>query len=440
MVKSLSFLILTITSLLLPFASGQTSDSDSGAEVVSYSGFTVSTYSNYKVVKNEVTQESYCLVQDNSDHSGCSGATVITTPATAIGVYDDNVDVIPFLELLGKANIAAVTSQNVTTSSCVQNSSGAAATMTFSTKQKTDVYAKFVSFSGSDDQFTPLEKAAWIFYVAAFFDDETVKNAFSIFNNIESNYNCHRENLANPPNRPSIVWTKLDAVNRVFTIHTDPYFTQLSQDGAVQLSGPNRAQDPTYAISDSVQMHIFANTLSSNDARIIDTSLPNVTYDNWVSQSTFFKPNKILNVSAINNGEFYSINGLQNSAGQSDWAQRSAARPDLALLDLVHLVYPDYSVPSGYPIWLESFESSTVPRSLSGACTNVTESIALSSCTIQPYFHTTVDTTTTLTVPEKAGVSVGTILFVIILVIGGIWFYRRYRRKTRHNFYRMNDL
>jgi hypothetical protein len=104
------------------------------------------------------------------------------------------------------------------------------------------------------------------------------------------------------------------------------------------------------------------------------------------------------------------------------------------------LVYPEYSVPSGYPIWLETFTNSTVPRSVSGACTNVTESIALSACTIQPYFHTTVDTTTALTVPEKAGVSVGTIIFVIILVIGGVWLYRRYRRKTRHNFYRMNDL
>jgi hypothetical protein len=58
-----------------------------------------------------------------------------------------------------------------------------------------------------------------------------VKDAFSIFNNIESNYNCHRENLANPPSRPSIAWTKFDADNRIFTIHTDPYFTQLAQDG-----------------------------------------------------------------------------------------------------------------------------------------------------------------------------------------------------------------
>jgi hypothetical protein len=33
MVKSLSFFILTITSLLLPFASAQANETDSGAEV-----------------------------------------------------------------------------------------------------------------------------------------------------------------------------------------------------------------------------------------------------------------------------------------------------------------------------------------------------------------------------------------------------------------------
>jgi hypothetical protein len=51
------------------------------------------------VVKNEVTQESYCLTKDGSVPSGCNDATTITGPATAVGVYDDNIDVVPFLEV-----------------------------------------------------------------------------------------------------------------------------------------------------------------------------------------------------------------------------------------------------------------------------------------------------------------------------------------------------
>lgn len=41
---------------------------------------------------------------------------------------------------------------------------------------------------------------------------------------------------------------------------------------------------------------------------------------------------------------------------------------------------------------------------------------------------------------DKAGISVGAVLFVIVAALAGIYFYRKYRRNQRHNFYRMNDL
>lgn len=128
-----------------------------------------------------------------------------------------------------------------------------------------------------------------------------------------------------------------------------------------------------------------------------------------------------------------------------DWAQRSSARPDLALLDLIKLLYsakvPDETL---FPLWISQFEKvldnrHTVQADSYGNCSSMmTTASAQTLCYLatggggvhQP----------DLTSGGKAGISVGVILFVILTACVGTWLFRRHRRNQRHNFYRMNDL
>ncbi|KAI8992243.1 hypothetical protein BDB01DRAFT_421981 [Pilobolus umbonatus] len=125
-----------------------------------------------------------------------------------------------------------------------------------------------------------------------------------------------------------------------------------------------------------------------------------------------------------------------------DWSQRSHARPDLALLDLIYLVYPTYEVTSIFPVWMTPFKAGGV-RALTldqyGDCANMAISAyQQSKCIITS--NRVNSEVPVLSEGGKAGVSIGAILVFACLSIAGIWLYRRHQRNKRHEFYRMNDM
>jgi ABC-type Fe3+-hydroxamate transport system substrate-binding protein len=343
--------------------------------------------------------------------------------------------------------------------------------------------AKYVSFSGNDDSLGPLnvspiiakkktcilimytQKAAWLLYVGAFFDLEL--EAFQAYSEISNNYNCHKQNLGTISSPKLVSWTTFDATQNMYTVHADNYYSQLAQDAGATLRAPNRLQDNNFMANSTVDLHTMAQSIQGSEY-IIDNSLPSVNYTTWYQKAvTFFAPNSsYAHVNAIADNKVYSNNGLVNGNNASgkywiyearvvcdvnnqnikiDWSQRSAARPDLALLDLIKLFYPTFSIAgtASFPVWLTPFptiERRVMNEAIYGNCSNLAQSAySQTACTIGGNGSSTYKKGD-LSTGDKAGISVGAVLFIIIAALLSIWLFRRYRRNQRHNFYRMHDL
>jgi hypothetical protein len=130
-----------------------------------------------------------------------------------------------------------------------------------------------------------------------------------------------------------------------------------------------------------------------------------------------------------------------------DWTQRAAARPDMALLDLMHLLYPTMEMPSNnYPVWITRFSNTNgteyqheIDASKYG-CGNITSNpFGDTKCSLNGHRGTI--QAKPLTPGDKAGISVGTIIAGILAALAGVWLFKRYRRRQRrHQFYKMQEL
>lgn len=290
--------------------------------------------------------------------------------------------------------------------------------------------------------------------------------AFSIYNQIENDYECHRQNLGTIYNRKGISWTTFNPVAKTYTTNGDHYYDQLSQDAGATLITNNRLQDHTFN-TDPVGLNLLVKALVSADI-IIDTSDPKVNYTNWFDAGgLYFKPGSSFGtVKALDNKQVYTMHGLLNTYGASgknikintcirlnlfiyiflkDWVQRSAARPDLALLDLIKLLYPKAVVAkeSMFPLWLAPFDSTerrTIEDATYGNCSSMATVAAEESLCYLANGESGTTHQPDLSSSGKAGISVGVVLFVLLTACVGTWLFRRHRRNQRHNFYRMNDL
>ncbi|GAA5802628.1 hypothetical protein HPULCUR_008101 [Helicostylum pulchrum] len=410
-------------------------------------GFTIEYKRYYKVLTNNVANRTYCLVGwGEGTPVGCNSETTLSTPVKRLSFDADSISVGPFIELLGLQNkiATAVHEQNITSPCIIEGSKN-------DDNQSPDVYfsnrqEKFhVAFSGNSDTLGPLQKAFWLVYLGAFFDMES--EAFAAYSQIEVNYNCHKEKLGKTSTPKGISWTSFDPVAKIYTINGDQYYDQLSQDAGGKLVLNNRLQDHTFK-TDMRDLDLLSKALNLGEY-IIDISDPNVTYQTWYTNGhEFFNPDSndaYPVIKAIVNKQVYTMNGLLNSFGASDWVQRSSARPDLALMDLIKLLYSSAEVPDKkiFPFWISQFENVLDNRRIIqaesyGNCSSMmTTASAQAICYLSDggSIHQP-----DLTSGGKAGISVGVILFIILTACVGTWLFRRHRRNQRHNFYRMNDL
>ncbi|GAN11093.1 conserved hypothetical protein [Mucor ambiguus] len=414
-------------------------------------GYTIEYRNYYKIVTNTILGKTYCLVSGNQGvPEGCSTESVIQVPVQSFSIDKDSYGVVPFIELLGLHNNVTKTSTVNMTSPCIKDGSVDTSTnspqLIFSSTSSFG--ASYVAFSGNDDRLAPLQKASWLMYIGAFFDMEL--KSYSIYTQISDNYNCHKRNLGSPSTPKAVSWTTFEPSAHLFTVQSDVYYAQLSQDAGGRLVSTNVAQGDTFKTNYTNDLVPLANALRGADF-IIDSSALDVDYKTWVgADSVYFTGgNNIQKVDAIVNNKVYSINGLVSN-NQSDWFQRAAARPDLALLDLIKLFYPDFAITASsdiiqFPVWLTPFTNETttgrvITSEVYGGCGDMASTaFAQSACTIGGTSLSGGQYTKKLSTGETAGISVGTIMFVIVAACLGIWLYRRYRRQKRHNFYRMND-
>ncbi|KAG1153045.1 hypothetical protein G6F37_000068 [Rhizopus arrhizus] len=364
---------------------------------------------------------------------GCDERSTIYSNVTKVGIESDAYGVVPFLELLDVEKYIVNTPNASIFSPCVtdthSNSNSTTADFVFSSEMPLAA-GNYVSFSAHQDTLTPLQRASWLLYVAAFFDQEVL--ASTIYSYIS--------------NKKALAWTEYRPEQGSYVIYRDPYYSQLVSDAGGRLIAPNSAQDTTFTVSDQKQAFYFTNDLQGADV-ILDISAANLTFQDWVQPIQSSPAYSIKKVPAIEQGKVYSVNGLVNKNNISDWNQRAAARPDMVLLDIIHLLYPTtFNLPTNnYPVWISPYSNTNGtsfqhPVSHYGNCENMASSAFEDTvCSFSGYAGSIQDKPN-LSAGDKAGISMGAIFGFIGACVVVYWLYKRYRQqRKRHQFYKLDE-
>ncbi|KAI8068182.1 uncharacterized protein B0P05DRAFT_580682 [Gilbertella persicaria] len=124
---------------------------------------------------------------------------------------------------------------------------------------------------------------------------------------------------------------------------------------------------------------------------LIDNSDPanfkaNFAYGDWL-KAIGLTPNSNTFAFLIEQA-VYRTDRLMNTDGFSDWPVRHAARADLVLSDMIHMVYNTYE-PSMNRTWFRAFaqleDTQFISNTTYPTCTNVIQRLDLDSCRYQPF-------------------------------------------------------
>jgi hypothetical protein len=137
-----------------------------------------------------------------------------------------------------------------------------------------------------------------------------------------------------------------------------------------------------------------------------------------------------------------------------DWPIRHAARADLVIADVIHMVYNTYE-PTYNMIWLRAFAQLDGSKFISNAsypsCTNPVERMNLDKCSLNlfkpnstvdnsPQRSTNLDISNGLSVGGKVGVAIGVVAGVAAFAVIGTFMYRRRSVKKEGAFYKMDNM
>lgn len=174
---------------------------------------------------------------------------------------------------------------------------------------------------------TPLGRAEWIKFTAAFFNKE--KLADSIFNKVEANYNELKSVVANVSQKPNVLlgW---------------------SYKGTWYMPGGKNYM-VSYLRDAGADYFLFDDDTRGN----IPMSVESVLYkcdntDIWIYPGACKSMNDIKNsgevfeqFKAYQKGEVYNIYKRANPNGGSDWWETGSVNPDVVLKDFIQILHPD---------------------------------------------------------------------------------------------------
>ncbi|CAO3619013.1 unnamed protein product [Mucor fragilis] len=426
-------------------------------------GFTVEYFDNYKVVENLITNQKYALVCCNQSLANFTSSgyhAVVNTPLTNVGI-DTELDSLPFFELLNLSTVvkSASPSANITSPCFAGISDGPNSTTTtvidaiFTAQANNaalDTKPQYISVSAGSETLSPIQQSAWIIYIAQFFEVE--QKGLDIYNKIATNYECHKSNLAYSGSK-NIAWTMYDAVNKAWTLRYDKYTSLLIQDAGMKLLGANN-KTTTFS-----NLTLFHGALQDVEFIIDDSAAANFktdfAYGDWLSAGGL-NPNTN-SYAFLTSQSVFRTDKLLSKTGFSDWPIRHAARADLAIADVIHMVYSTYE-PDYEMTWLRAFaqmgKSGFISNTTYPSCTNPAERLALDICTLDAFKpNSTVDGTlhkssnpnieSGLSTGGKVGVAIGVIVGVVAVSVIGVFGYRKYKyaaKPQEGTFYRMNDV
>ena len=173
---------------------------------------------------------------------------------------------------------------------------------------------------------TPLGRAEWIKFIAAFFDKGDL--ADSLFNQLEKRYNEAREMAVSAPNPPSILSGQ--DFRGTWSMPAGQSFNALlfKDAGGSYFYADNKE-------SGSIPTNIENALVNFNQADIWIGAQAN-TLDELGKTDAKYKL-----FEAYKKGNVYNYNNRMNATGGNDYWEGAVAHPDLLLKDLIKIFHPD---------------------------------------------------------------------------------------------------
>ncbi|KAI9279241.1 hypothetical protein BC943DRAFT_340600 [Umbelopsis sp. AD052] len=337
-------------------------------------------------------------------------------------------------------------------------SNNASATYTFT--NGTSTANNTIVFSANDPSLTPLQKVWWLQYLAYFYNEE--KAALSIIFDIITQYNCIKIRVnSGVKEKYAIAWTQANMVTpQVYEIRTDTYAKTLITDAAAKMIAPNSAQDSTYTNVGEFHLALHGADLLLDTTPLSEGQL----YPQWQSIMNMVPGASLFYESEgyYKNRKVYRTDGLVSQSGYSNFPERYAARPDLALMDMIAIQYPTFQNTYN-TTWLYNFAIGSSPHTIPSYVCN--DSLAMITNQIHCYGDepftppatqvaptnetetgdnsnsSSGDQSSSLSTGSKAGIAIGVIAGVAALGGAAFLFYRkRPTAEPSHNFYKMDDI
>ncbi|KAI8584481.1 hypothetical protein K450DRAFT_608 [Umbelopsis ramanniana AG] len=427
-------------------------------------GWIVESYAGYNILHNLIAQTSYALVPQGPVFTNITGnVPQIQVPITSAAI--DTLDILGFAELLSSNVTSSFTtgSSNIllaNTSPCFTMSNNATATYTFA--NGTSTANNTIVFSANDPSLTPIQKASWLIYLAYFYNEERAAQLTVL--NIMSQYNCIKTRVnSGVKEKYAIAWTQADMTTpQVYEIRVDTYAKTLIADAAAKMIAPNSAQDSTYSNVGNFHLALKGADMLLDTSPLSEGEL----WPQWLSIMNMVPGASLFYESEgyYKNRKVYRADGLVSKTGYSNFPERYAARPDLALMDMIAIQYPTFQNTYN-TTWLYNFALGSSPQSFPAnyVCNNayvmLTNQI---SCYLDEPFtppatqaaptnetetddggsnSSSGDQSSSLSSGSKAGIAIGVIAGVAALGGAAFWFYRRRpTAEPSHNFYKMDEI
>ncbi|PIA17870.1 hypothetical protein COEREDRAFT_80197 [Coemansia reversa NRRL 1564] len=327
-------------------------------------GFTITVNSNYKVLEDTAAKVKYGLYCDDTQPSDVAGIDRwFKVPVESVGLRISMAS--GFLEALGHSDklIAAESPRNLT-NICLDASKIQTLDPASTTSNSSSVDVIFSADEGSDsnisvrlpsnDALTPLQKAEWIKFVAAFFNDE--KSADSLFSSIADAYNCHWGNLQHLKDAPHAYWVQYtDGATPSYSIIDTAYQKDL-------LAGAGATNNTRAALDDSSDQAAFQDAIKDADFVFDQSELHSYGQraTEWYSNFGYKNP-KNSGVTFLTSRNIWRTDGFTNKAGVSNFAEFGYVRPDLVLQDIISVLEPKYDTDYSrrWLLWLGGTNEST---------------------------------------------------------------------------------
>ncbi|KAJ2463702.1 hypothetical protein GGI02_005179, partial [Coemansia sp. RSA 2322] len=310
-------------------------------------GFDITVTDTYKILNDTTAGIAYGLYCDNQQPSNVDGvAKWFKVPVTSVGTR------IPlasgFLEALGQRDkLTAAEAPANLTNICIDKSkmqtldNSTNVGVVFSSNASSDG-AKSVRLP-SDDSLTPLQKAEWIKFVAAFFNAEP--QASALFDDISAAYSCHQANMKYLKSAPHAYWVQYTAAPTTYQIITAPYQKDLlasagATNASSNLSGGNTDPKAFQAAVKDADFVFDQTDLKKYGQRIAE----------WYADFGYTDPQN-QGASFLSHRNIWRTDKYTNPTATSNFPEFAYARPDLVLQDIIAVLEPTYNR-THIPRWL----------------------------------------------------------------------------------------